>query len=220
MAINLIIFDLDGTLIDSIRDIADALNYALSRYGEDGISVEDVKTMVGEGTERLIEKALKRKGISVDMSLLIKDFRFYYENHLIDHTRAYPGVVETLEALKGIKKTIISNKYENLCIKALDGLNLLKYFDMVVCSDTIPEKKPSPKPVFHVLDSMKVKKEDALIVGDSLIDIITGKAASILTVAVTYGYGQKDFFKEAHYVIDNMSELIDVLETLKKKKEL
>jgi len=146
--------------------------------------------------------------------MLIKDFRYYYENHLTDFTKIYPGVIDTLELLKDYKKAIISNKYEAYCIRALNELGLKGYFDIIVCSDTIPEKKPSPIPVIHVLSSLNVKHEEAVIVGDSLIDIMTGKASSLITVAVTYGYGQSDFYKKADYVIEKMPELLDILKTI------
>jgi phosphoglycolate phosphatase len=215
MPVKLIIFDLDGTLIDSSIDITNAINYAIEPYGVKPVTVEETINLVGEGITRLMEKILDRSQTKeIDKDILVDRFLEHYSSHLIDNTTVYPGVRETLERLKGYKKAVISNKREALSTKILNDLGLLKYLDLVVGSDTTPERKPSPIPILHVLSKLNIKTEDAVIVGDSNFDIEAGKAAGIKTVAVTYGYRPLDLLKGADYLIDKMSELVNILRLL------
>ncbi|MDA8214219.1 MAG: HAD-IA family hydrolase [Nitrospiraceae bacterium] len=210
MPIKLIIFDLDGTLIDSSIDIANAINYAIEPYGARPITVKETISLVGEGITRLIEKLIERESINADRNALTERFLEHYSAHLIDNTTIYPGVRETLQKLKDYKKAVISNKREALSTKILNDLGLLKYLDLVVGSDTTPERKPSPVPILHVLSKLNIRPEDAVIVGDSNFDIEAGKAAGIKTIAVTYGYRPLDLLKGADFIIDRMDELIDI----------
>lgn len=211
MPVKLIIFDLDGTLIDSSVDITNAINYAIEPYGVKPVTVQETISLVGEGITRLMEKVIEREGISADRDVLTKRFLEYYSTHLIDNTTVYPGVIDTLKRLKGYKKAVISNKREALSTKILNDLGLLKYLDLVVGSDTTPEKKPSPVPILYVLTKLNIKPEDAVIVGDSNFDIEAGKAAGIKTVAVTYGYRPVELLKGADFIINKMDELTEVL---------
>jgi phosphoglycolate phosphatase len=214
MPIGLIIFDLDGTLVDSIQDITNALNFGLATCGVPSLDAAEVAGMVGEGSVKLVQKVLEKNGLSLDKSEIVKRFADYYKSHIIDNTRPFPRVVEMLEDLKYYKKAVISNKLEAFSKETIDRLGLSGYFDMVVGGDLIPERKPSPMPVYHVLSTLGVKPEESIIVGDSEIDVATGRAASIKTVAVTYGYGRPGFEKEADFVIDSMSELAQIIESI------
>ena len=214
MPIRLIIFDLDGTLVDSIQDIADALNYGFEPYGIEALSSGEVAGMVGEGSIRLIEKVLEKYNLELDKSEVVKRFVEYYGSHLIDNTRPYPGVAEMLEELKDYKKAVVSNKHEAFSVETLVRLGLSKYFDIIVGGDILSERKPSPIPVYHVLSALSVKPEESIIVGDSEVDINTGKAASVKTVAAAYGYGRPGFEKEADFVINSMSELADIVKNI------
>ena len=228
MSIKLIIFDLDGTLIDSSVDITNALNYALEPYAVQPLTVDDTIKMVGEGITRLIEKIVDSRGNGVlrravaefrqnpqrlqDIRTEVKDrFLEYYSQHILDYTREYPGVRETLDQLGMYKKAVISNKMESLSRRVLDGLGLLRHFDMVVGSDTTPEKKPSPLPIRKVLSDLQVHPDSAMIVGDSNYDIDAGKAAGIATVAVTYGYRPREVIAHADFIIDRITDLVPLL---------
>ncbi len=221
-AVKLIIFDLDGTLVDSSIDITNAINYAIEPYGIKPITVQETISLVGEGISSLMEKIVSRSQKSEDRrqteninrDILVERFLEYYSAHLIDNTPVYPGVRETLEKLKDYKKAVISNKREALSIKILNDLGLLKYLDLVVGSDTTSGKKPSPIPIFYVLSKLNIKPEDTVIVGDSNFDIEAGKAAGIKTIAVTYGYRPLELLRDADFVIDKMEELINLLKTI------
>ncbi len=214
MAIKLIIFDLDGTLIDSSKDITEAINYAISPYGLAPLTTKDTIKLVGEGISRLIEKLLSNTAIKdndIVKGEVMNRFLEYYTEHLLDNTRDYPGVRETLLNLKDYKKAVISNKREALSRKILEGLGLDQYFDIIIGSDSTPEKKPSPLPIKKVLKELCVSPEEALIVGDSNLDIDAGRAAELTTVAVTYGYRPYEMIKDADYVIDRIEDILNIL---------
>jgi phosphoglycolate phosphatase len=212
MQIKLIIFDLDGTLVDTSGDITNALNYALKPYGLRDLTVEDTIKMVGEGITRLIEKLLENERIQM-RDTVIKRFLDYYSEHLVDFSTLYPHVRETLEKLNDYKKAVISNKREYLSTRLLDKLDLLKYFDLVVGSDTTSERKPSAIPVIYVFTKLGVNPDESIIVGDSNYDIEAGKKAGLKTVAVTYGYRERQYLIDADYIIDSMKDLLTLLDT-------
>lgn len=214
MSIRLIIFDLDGTLIDSSIDIAHAVNYAVEPYGAAQMTVPEVISLVGEGISKLMEKIVAREGITADPGLLVERFVYYYDSHLIDNTTVYPGVREVLEQLGAYRKAVVSNKRESMSVKVLEQLGLAQHMDMIVGSETVKERKPSPMPVRHVLSVLGIPPEEAVIVGDSNYDIEAGRSAGIKTVAVTYGYRPVDSLQEADYIINSMSELPGVLRVL------
>jgi phosphoglycolate phosphatase len=210
MSVKLIMFDLDGTLVDTGRDITNALNYALRPYGLSELTVEVTVKMVGEGLTRLIEKVIgEEKGQLRDA--VKKRFLDYYSEHLTDYSKTYPHVRETLENLSFYKKAVISNKREYLSANLLDKLVLLKYFDLVVGSDTTSERKPSAVPVIHVINKLGVALHESIIVGDSPYDIEAGKKAGVKTIAVTYGYGEKKNLLDADYMIDSIESLLTLI---------
>lgn len=231
MSIRLIIFDLDGTLIDSSVDITNALNYAIAPYGLKHLSTEDTIKMVGEGVTRLIERLLASvmvpagasgmpQGLSEIKADVTSRFLEYYTEHILDNTREYPGVKETLEKLDNYKKAVISNKRESLSRMVLDGLGLSRFFDIIVGSDTTPEKKPSPLPILKVLSDLNIRSADAVMIGDSNLDIDAGQAAGVTTVAVTYGYRPIEVISHADHIIDRIIDLIPLLEKINKECQL
>jgi phosphoglycolate phosphatase len=227
--INLLIFDLDGTLADTISDITDAVNYAVKPYGVGPISVNATRSMVGSGITKLIEGLIPAENIITRSEKdeqevehakdrAVKRFIEYYSEHLLDNTLPYSGVKETLTSLAHYKKAVISNKRETLSRDVLEGVGLLGFFDIVLGSDSVPERKPSPVPVLEVLKRCGMSRENAVMIGDSNFDIEAGKRAGVKTVAVTYGYRSKKVLKDADFMIDSFSELLDVLQKIEKDK--
>lgn len=208
MSLKLLILDLDGTLVDTIRDITDALNYALGPYGLNNLSIEETTPMVGEGLTRLVEKVLGNKKIQ-PRDEITERFLGYYSEHLTDNSTLYPGVEKTLKQLTKYRKAVISNKREYLSTRLLNELNMLKPFDLIVGSDTTPERKPSPVPVHYVCNKLGISPLESVVIGDSKYDIEAGKNAGTKTIGVTYGYGTGEQLKGADYIIDSFSELID-----------
>jgi phosphoglycolate phosphatase len=208
--IKLIIFDLDGTLIDSSQDIANAINHAILGTGLPDVSNEETIKLIGEGITRLIEKLLEPDLLAKSDEVL-KKFMNYYSSHLVENTRLYPFVKETLQGLKDFRKVVLSNKRASFSTEILEKLGVSEYFDAVLGSDTVEEKKPSPKPVNSLLDEFSVSRDKAIIVGDSDIDIKTGRAAGIRSIGVTYGYRSKEILHEADLLIDDLRQLEHVI---------
>jgi len=216
MPLKLLIFDLDGTLVDTAQDITHSLNFALKPHGLNSLKVEDTIKMVGEGVSRLVEKVLPIEKLHLKGDVMNR-FLEYYSEHLIDNSKEYPHIKEILENLIGFKKAVISNKREDLSKRLLEELGLSEYFDLIIGSDTAGEKKPSPVPVLYAMTRLGSNPEESIIVGDSNYDIEAGKKAGVKTVAVTYGYRPKESLTEADYMIDDIRELMPLLHKLEAK---
>lgn len=214
MRVKLIIFDLDGTLVDTSLDIRDALNHAIRPYGLEEASVEETISLVGEGVTALIAKMGRLRGADLDVFALLPRFLDYYHAHLTDHSAPYPGAEKTLRSLSGQKKAVVSNKIESLSVQLLGSLHLLGYFDYVAGGDTTPEKKPSPAPILNVLARLHVPPDEALFVGDSIYDMKASRAAGVKNAAALYGYGSPGFSEGADYSIKHIEELIDLVRGL------
>jgi phosphoglycolate phosphatase len=214
--IKLLIFDLDGTLVDTSQDIANAINYAIEPFGVRQLSNEEIKSMVGSGITKLLQSLLPFEKIPQQnrREEVVQRFLEHYSEHLLDNTRAYPNVKETLSKLGNYKKAVVSNKREAFSKRILEGLGLLEFFDLVLGSDSVPEKKPSPVPIFEVLKRLRISRDEAVIIGDSNFDIEAGKAAEIKIIAVTYGYREREALKDADFMIDNFEELLNILPQL------
>ena len=213
MKIKLIIFDLDGTLVNSSIDIMNALNYSIGPYGFEQLTLERTLSLVGEGVTRLIEKLVGRESADLH-EVVLKRFLQYYSEHLTDYSVPYPGVRETLETLKKYRKAVLSNKREGLSKRLLEKLGLADYFDIIWGSDSVSEKKPSPVPVLEMLKKVSCRPAEAVIVGDSNYDIEAGRAAGVRTVAVSYGFRNAELLKDADFIIDSMNELTSKLDII------
>lgn len=217
MFLKLIIFDLDGTLVDSRLDIMYAVNYAISPYGIKPVNLQETTELVGEGARRLVEKLLEKRKVHCEISMLVDRFESYYSAHPISYTVPYSGVPETLRALHACRKVVISNKFRSISVQVLKGLQLAQYFEEVAGVDTFPERKPSALPILRVLEKYRARPEEALIVGDSIYDILAGHASGTKTVAAVYGYGSAGFSDNADFVITDFTQLIDVVERFNKE---
>ena len=211
MQLKLLLFDLDGTLVDTSRDIANALNHALKSLHMQELTLHETVSMIGEGVTRLVEKVLGERNMHLKDEMKQR-FLAYYEQHLVDSSTVYPFVQETLPLLSPFRKAVISNKRESLSQELLEKIDLRRYFDLVVGSDTTPEKKPSPVPVKYVLNKFGVQGHESLLTGDSRYDIEAGKRAGVRTIGVTYGYGTLEQVEGADYLIDSFRGICGVLD--------
>jgi phosphoglycolate phosphatase len=174
------------------------------------LTVEDTIQLVGEGISRLIEKILPMEKMHLK-SEVMKRFLEHYSEHLIENSKEYPHIKETLENLTTVKKAVISNKREDLSKRLLEELGLSEYFDLIIGSDTAGERKPSPVPVLYIMNKLGLSGDESIIVGDSNYDIEAGKKAGVKTVAVTYGYRPRGSLTEADYIIDDIRELVPLV---------
>jgi len=214
MPVDLIIFDLDGTLIDSIEDITNALNHVFRPFLTSPLVPGEVAGMIGEGAHRLVEKVLRKHHLSLPVDPLVEEYTERYTEHLMDRTLLYPDVSETLAALASCLMALVSNKTELLSRRILEAFGLGRYFESVVCADTIPYRKPSPEPLLHVLSTLGVPVGHAVMVGDSETDIAAGKACSMRTIAVTHGYGRPGFEEKADFIVQGFRQLAPLIRSL------
>jgi phosphoglycolate phosphatase len=205
-------FDLDGTLIDTIEDITDALNVALASTPSSRVlGVEETIHYVGSGVKELIKRAMPLSASADELQSALDHFMRYYGSRLAVKSRPYPGVIETLNALGAYQKAVISNKQEAMCKAILAQLNMGRFFRLIFGGDAFIEKKPSPMPILETLQRLSIDKRHALMIGDSDHDIEAGKAAGVKTVAVTYGYRRKEKLIGADFMIDAMPELLPIV---------
>ncbi|MDH4028890.1 MAG: HAD-IA family hydrolase, partial [Nitrospirota bacterium] len=192
----------------------------LEPFGHEKYSVEETKAMVGSGMSALLGSLVpssppfEKDGAVDAKELAISRFIAYYSKHLVDNTTAYPFVRETLPKLGACKKAVLSNKREEFSRQILDSLGLLEYFELVWGSDSVREKKPSPRPVLDLMDKFGVSKEETAVIGDSNYDVEAGRAAGVKVVGVTYGFRSREFLKEADVIIDRFDELPAVIPKL------
>lgn len=206
-------FDLDGTLVDTVQDITDALNYALRPYDIKRLTAGDTIEMVGEGVSRLVEKAVPIGKLYLKNDVMSR-FIEYYSEHLVDNSKEYPFVRNTLENLTGFRKAVISNKREAPSKRLLEELGLAEYFDLIIGSDTTGKRKPSPDPVLYAITKLGSNPKEAIIVGDSNYDIEAGEKAGVKTIAVTYGYRPRESLLKADYIIDDIRDLVQLVRKL------
>lgn len=208
LPIDLLIFDLDGTLADTRQDLADAVNHVRRRLGLPELSVAEVMRHVGRGVRELVQGVLPEQ-YRDRLDEAVRWFAGFYQEHALDHTRLYPGVEETLEHFHQKKRAVISNKPEALSRLILQGLGIAGAFNVILGGDSLPVMKPDPAPILHVLRTLDVRPERAVILGDGTTDIEAGRAVGIHTCAVTYGFRPRDTLAAAHpeFILDDLREL-------------
>jgi phosphoglycolate phosphatase len=188
-----IVFDLDGTLIDSARDVGAAVNRVLADHGLAPLDDATQRTLMGEGGKVRTRKAFALRGVNLDEMALrarVSDFIRYYAERPVVHTRPYDGVAQTLDALSrsGVRLAVCTNKYEASARDVLGRLDLMAMISDVAGADTFDVRKPDPGHILKLLARMNAEPADAAMVGDSVHDVRAGKRAGLPTVAVSWGY--------------------------------
>ncbi len=209
---SLVVFDLDGTLVDSASDIAEAVNRTLVDWSLPRVEESVIRGWIGDGARALVASAFAHAGKQIELDEVMPGFMVHYAECLLLYPTVYPGVVETLQALRerGIAVAVCTNKPERFVRPLLDALDLGRYFEVIVGGDTLPERKPSAMPLLHVVEHFGLQPAQCLMVGDSATDIQTAAAAGVPMALVTYGYlrGLDPRAVQGVTVIDDMRELL------------
>lgn len=187
--IQLLIFDLDGTLVDSETDLTLSVNAVRSQMGLGPLSGKTISSYVGNGVTTLMERALGSSSSSEEVQNAVTLFLAYYRLHMLDHTVPYTGVRESLEELKGWKLAVLTNKPVRFSRDLLAGLGIAGYFSFIYGGDSFARKKPDPVGIVKLMNDTGLSKMQTMMIGDSDTDVLTGRNAGVLTCGVTYGIG-------------------------------
>jgi len=210
--VKLMIFDLDGTLLDSAKDIILSVKAVLKELGYPEKTEEEIASYIGWGSTQLLQGSL---GVE-DPSIVKKSVDMYwdhYRQHCMDHAKLFPGAKEILEHYKEKKKVIVSNKVREFVEFQLKEMNINDYFAKVVGGDDAKCAKPHPCPILDILKEFKAVPDEAIMIGDMKIDIDAGKAAGVHTCAVTFGIGDRKALlgSDPDFVISDLIELKEII---------
>ncbi len=211
--IKTVIFDLDGTLLNTLEDLKEATNFALSKYNYPTRTLEEVRCFVGNGVRKLIERAVPENCQNVEECLAV--FKQNYSEIMYNHTAPYNGILKILSDLKanGIKTGVVSNKFDS-AVKELCKKYFADLIDIAIGqADDVP-KKPAPDGVFKAMRELGADKSSTVYVGDSDVDVATAKNAKLPCIGVTWGFRDREYLKGANIIIDKPNEFIDAVKSL------
>jgi phosphoglycolate phosphatase len=211
-SVRALIFDLDGTLIDSKRDLIRSVNAMLHELGREQLHEDTISGYIGHGAPQLVGRALGNGATEAERERALKFFLAYYEDHKMDSTCAYPGVAPALELLAAFPMAILTNKPVRISNRILEALGLAKYFRAVYGGNSFETKKPDPLGAQTILREFGAAPAEALLIGDSEVDVQTARNAGTLAAAVNYGFGVHD--RAAHpadIYLDRLTDLLPLL---------
>jgi phosphoglycolate phosphatase len=214
LAIELIIFDLDGTLADTKLDLANAVNATRAEFGLPPLPNEEIYSYVGNGAPVLIRRAMGPEFSEEEIQRALEAFFVRYREHMLDHTELYPGVAESLDRLSadGVKMAVLTNKPVRFSQDIVRGLGIADHFFRVYGGNSFPTKKPDPEGVNALLAEAGAPRENALMVGDSAVDVRTARNAGIAVCGVTYGFQPETLAAEPpDILVDRFSDLADMV---------
>jgi phosphoglycolate phosphatase len=209
----LFLFDLDGTLIDSRADITNSLNLALARLALPSLTESQVGDFVGDGIQKLVERALRETTGNNPTNVLTQDgimlFKEEYSCHLLDKTRLYPHVKEALASLFWARFAVVSNKPESLSLRILEGLDIANRFSIILGGDSVQNRKPNPESLLKAMNICGALPSETAMIGDSVVDIQAGKAAGVTTCGVLGGYRSEEELRATgcDFIIHDLLEL-------------
>jgi phosphoglycolate phosphatase len=211
---DLLIFDLDGTLVDSRLDLANAVNATRAHLGMEALANERVYTYVGNGAPVLIRRAIGEQATEAEVQEALEFFLEYYREHDLDNTVLYPGVREALDRFRaaGKRMAVLTNKPVRMSNSIVTGLGVAEHFFRVYGGNSFEFKKPNPIGIEKLMAEAGVGREAALMVGDSSVDVHTARNAGIRCCGVTYGFQPETLAHPApEMLVDRMEELADLL---------
>ena len=216
-----IVFDLDGTLVDSAPDLMDAHNYVMQKFGYHQKPTSDIRHLAGRGAANMILDSLKEEEEKPDSNIhkkMTEEFINYYRENISKKSQIIKGVNEFLAWGKSqkINFAICTNKMESLAKKLLKEINLIEFFDYIAGADTFEYRKPDPRHLTNILEILDVKKEDSIMVGDSETDAETARIAKVNFILVKGGYTEKDQNSIYHnHFINDFTEMNGILSKMK-----
>ena len=211
--IRALIFDLDGTLIDSKLDLIHSVNAMLREMKRPQLESETISGYIGHGAPQLVARAMGGSATEEELKHARQFFLGYYEDHKMDNTAAYPGVAETLERLIHMPMAVLTNKPARISMRILKALGLEKYFRAIYGGNSFESKKPDPFGAATILRELAVAPQESMIVGDSEVDVQTARNAGMLAAAVNYGFGVHD--RAAHpadIYLECFSDLVEIFD--------
>lgn len=216
--IDTIIFDLDGTLLNTLEDLMDSVNFALERQGFPLRNIEEIRSFVGNGIRLLVERAVPQEIVGTDtFEICFKDFNDYYKVHMEDKTAPYDGINEMLKNIKkaGFKTAIVTNKVDYAAQELCN--RLFPEIDLVVGSVDDRPNKPAPDGAFYAIDTLGSKAENTIFVGDADTDILTAKNAGLPSIGVLWGFRDREIIEAegAEYIVETVNDLEKLLICLK-----
>ena len=214
MKYQLVIFDLDGTILNTLDDLADSLNHVLAQHGFPQHTADEVRMMVGNGILNLIKRALPNGTEQETVEAVYTDFNAYYKLHSADKTKPYDGITEMLEQLKlkGVKLAVVSNKadyaVQDLCVKYFRDI-----FDAVAGEKAGVPKKPAPDGVNNILDILGVERKKSVYIGDSDVDLQTAANSELDCIAVNWGFRDEKMLREngAELIVSSPNEIVGII---------
>ena len=214
--IHCVVFDLDGTLIDSRRDLADATNALIEEYGGTPLSVEAVTAMVGEGAAVLVRRALRAARLDRVPADALDRFLVHYQERLTVHTRPYTGIPEALATLREQGRTLalLTNKPHAATVRILELLDLAPWFSDVVGGDTAAGRKPDPAGLLQIIGRAHVTPATTVLVGDSRIDVQTARRAAVRLCVARYGFGYREGemdLRGEDVIVEDPAQLAEVI---------
>lgn len=207
----LLIYDLDGTLVDTAEDISRAINFMLAEFGKPERSLKEISRFVGQGVFHLVQNVTGEKDPK-QIEKGIKIYRTYYGQHMLDKSKLYPGAQEFLEFFRGRKQAVVTNKPNPYSREILEALGVADYFVEIIAGDSKYPKKPDPAALLAMINREGVTPAEAVFIGDSPVDVQTGKSASVATAALTHGFSELNEVKSASpdSIAGNFQELLKI----------
>lgn len=217
MKYELIIFDMDGTILDTLEDLKNSMNHTLRLYHMPERTLEEIRSFVGNGIRKLVERAIAANTPTEQIDKIHQDFMDYYQIHCSDFTKPYPGIVSLLQSLKaqGYKTAVVSNKadsaVQDLCLQYFPNL-----FDIAIGERSGIARKPAPDMVNLALQKLEITHEKAVYIGDSDVDVATAKNSNLDMIAVDWGFRSRDFLisQGACTIASSPEEILPLLETM------
>jgi phosphoglycolate phosphatase len=212
---SLVVFDLDGTLVDSIRDIAAAVNEALAQVAPatPPLELAQIQSFVGEGAKVLMARSLEKAGLERPVQEMVPLYLEAYARRMLETSTLYPGVEQALEALRGHTLCVLTNKAGDLSRALLAGLGAAPHFSRIWGAGDVPARKPDPAGLRRLMGELRTGPDETVMVGDSPVDVATGRAAGVRTVGVSYGFDPRGLAASLpDAMVDDLRELPSLLQ--------